>query len=160
MDLLRREIDLHLLIRHPRPRPTMRRILPLFALFFGLLAHAKAQDIAFIRHPEGSDPALSADDVKAVLLGNKVRWNSGGIVQLAVLTAGAAHDKVMADYAQRSADQFDKYWKKQVFTGKGVMPKQLADEAALIDYVATTPGAFGYVSAGAVTDRVARIELR
>lgn len=138
----------------------MRRLLPLLGLLMAFVLNAHAQDIAFITHPQGADTALSTDDAKAILLGNKVRWSGGGGIQLAVLTTGPAHDKVMADFAQRSADQFDKYWKKQVFTGKGVMPRQFADEAALIEYVAATPGALGYVSAAAVNDRVKRVELR
>jgi len=40
------------------------------------------------------------------------------------------------------------------------MPMQAADEAALIDYVAKTPGALGYVSAAAVTDRVKVIPVK
>jgi hypothetical protein len=40
------------------------------------------------------------------------------------------------------------------------MPTHAADEAALIEYATKTPGAPGYVSAGAVTDRVKVIPLK
>jgi hypothetical protein len=33
-----------------------------------------------------------------------------------------------------------------VFTGQGAMPKTFDSESALIEYVADTPGAVGYVS--------------
>lgn len=132
----------------------MKRFIFLLALAFGLFSAARADNVSFIVNPQGCDASLSADDLKAVLLGNKIKWNGGGVIKLAVLTSGAAHDKVMQDYAQRSSAQFDNYWKKLVFTGKGVMPQQAADEAAIVDYVARTPGALGYVSASAVSDRV------
>lgn len=138
----------------------MSRYFLLLALLLGLASAARAQDVSFIVNPQGADASLSADDLKAVLLGNKTKWEGGGLVKLAVLTAGAAHDKVMKDHVQRSADQFDKYWKKLVFSGKGVMPAQAADEAAMIDYVSKTPGALGYVSAGAVTDKVKVLALK
>jgi ABC-type phosphate transport system substrate-binding protein len=132
----------------------MSRFILILTLLCGLAAAARADDVAFIVNPQGADASLSADNVKAILLGNKTKWDGGGLVKLAVLTSGAAHESVMQTYAQRSGDQFDKYWKKLVFSGKGVMPAQAADDAAMIDYVAKTPGAFGYVAAGSVTDRV------
>ncbi|HEY9247790.1 MAG TPA: hypothetical protein VIO38_01600 [Rariglobus sp.] len=138
----------------------MSRYFLLLALLLGLASAARAQDVSFIVNPQGADAAISADDLKAVLLGNKTKWDGGGLVKLAVLTTGAAHDKVMHDHVQRSADQFDKYWKKLVFSGKGVMPAQAADDAAMIDYVSKTPGALGYVSAGAVTDKVKVLALK
>jgi hypothetical protein len=45
-----------------------------------------------------------------------------------------------------SPDQFRVGWQKAVFTGQGAMPKTFDSEAALIEYVAATPGALGYVS--------------
>jgi ABC-type phosphate transport system substrate-binding protein len=138
----------------------MSRFLLILALFAGLTGAARAQDVALIVNPQGADASLSADDVKSVLLGNKTKWDGGGLIKLAVLTSGPAHEAVMTTYAQRSADQFDKYWKKQVFTGKGVMPQQAADDAAMIDYVAKTPGALGYVSRAAVTDRVKVLSVK
>lgn len=132
----------------------MKRLFVLLVLFVGLGAVARAQDAVFVVNPQGADAALSADALKSVLLGNKTKWDGGGLVKLVVLTSGPLHDKVMQDHVQRSADQFDKYWKKLVFTGKGVLPEQAADEAAVIAYVAKTPGSLGYVSASAVTPAV------
>jgi len=138
----------------------MSRLILFLALLAGLAVSARAADAVFIVNPQGADAGLSRDNLKAVLLGNKTKWEAGGLIKLAVLTSGPLHDKVIQDNTQRSADQFDKYWKKLVFTGKGFMPMQAADEAALVDYVAKTPGALGYVSPGAVTDRVKVIPVK
>lgn len=132
----------------------MKRLFLLFALVVGLVAAARAQDAVFIANPQGADAALSADALKSILLGNKTKWDGGGVIKLVVLGSGPLHEKVVQDHAQRNADQFDKYWKKLVFTGKGVLPEQAADEAAVIAYVAKTPGSLGYVSASAVTPAV------
>ncbi len=137
----------------------LRRALAL-VFAFGLFSLAHAQGVTFVVNPSGADASLSGDDLKSVLLGNKVKWDSGGVIKLAVLSSGTAHDKVMQDYAQRSAAQFDNYWKKLVFTGKGVMPQIAADDAAMIEYVAKTPGALGYVSTSAVGDRVKVLQVK
>jgi ABC-type phosphate transport system substrate-binding protein len=121
---------------------------------------AHAADYQLIAHPDVGTATLSKEDAKNILLGNQGKWASGTIIKLAVLSGGPTHDKVINDLTARTADQFDKYWKKQVFTGKGVMPETLADDAAMVAFVAKTPGAFGYVSGGAKTDGVKTVTLQ
>lgn len=115
---------------------------------------AAAADCVFVAHPSTASATLKKDDVKNILLGNKTKWDGGGLLKLAVLSEGATHDAVVQEYTAKSADQFDKYWKKQVFTGKGVAPDAFKTDAELLAYVAKTPGAFGYVSTGAANDSV------
>lgn len=118
---------------------------------FALLAATglRAADAVLIAHPDAKASALSASEVKAILLGNQTSWSGGGNIRLCLQSAGAAHEAVLKTYVERSADQFDKYWKKLVFTGKGSPPEIFADDAAVAAYVAKTPGALGYVAAGA-----------
>ncbi len=137
----------------------MKRIFILLTLALGFAVFSRAEDAAFITHPQGGDASLSTGDLKAVLLGNKTKWNSGGLIKLVVLESGPLHEQVIQDRTQRSADQFDKFWKKLVFTGKGVPPTQVADEAAMLAFVAKTPGALGYVSPAAVTAQVKVVEI-
>lgn len=126
----------------------------LLLCMLGLTLPCFAQEVVFIAHPSTSETSLTADDAKNILLGTKGKWNSGAAIKLAVLANGDVHETVMKTYLQRSADQFDKYWKKQVFTGKGIMPATPASEAEMVAYVAANPGAFGYVSRTSVTDAV------
>jgi len=114
---------------------------------------ASAADAVFITNPAGPD-SITTGDIKAFLLGTKTKWDGGGIVKLAVLDSGTTHEAVIQEYTSRSADQFGKYWKKQVFTGKGISPDTFKTDAEMIDFVARTPGAFGYVSPGTTTTGV------
>lgn len=102
-------------------------------------------DGVLITHPSGPD-AISKDDAKGFLLGTKTKWESGTNVKLAVLTGGSTHEAIIQEYTARSADQFDKYWKKQVFTGKGVAPEAMKSDTEMLAFVSGTAGAFGYVS--------------
>lgn len=129
----------------------MKRFIILLLAGAILAVAARATDYQFIAHPDVGATTLSKEDAKSILLGNKGRWDNGIVIRLAILSGGPTHDTVISDITARTADQFDKYWKKQVFTGKGVMPEALADDAAMVAYVAKTPGAFGYVSGGAKT---------
>jgi ABC-type phosphate transport system substrate-binding protein len=127
--------------------------------FVAVLAGARGQDAAFVAHPGVADSAVSAADLKNILLGTKANWSSGPL-RLVVLSEGPVHAKVIQQYTQRSPDQFEKYWKKQVFTGKGTMPASAKNDAEVLAFVSSTPGAFGYVAATSVTDKVKLLEVK
>ena len=140
----------------------MKKLL-LFCLAFAAFAcgatGAFASDYTLIGHPCG--PAtLSKADVKNILLGNKTKWDGGGLIKLAVLTSGSAHEAVVREFTSRSTDQFDKFWKKQVFTGKCVAPDTFPSDEDMIAFVAKTPGAFGYISSGSTPAGVTVISVQ
>jgi ABC-type phosphate transport system substrate-binding protein len=137
----------------------MKHFLLLFTAMCGLALSVHAQDAVFITNAASADVTLSGDDVKAILLGNKTKWDAG-VIKLVVLTEGAVHDKVVRDHTQRSADQFDKYWKKLVFTGKGMPPATAKTDAEVIDYVSKNPGSFGYVAKENAGDKVKIIPIQ
>jgi ABC-type phosphate transport system substrate-binding protein len=124
----------------------MKSKLLLILAFLTLVTLGRGAEYQIIVHPEVDAASLTKADAKNLLLGNKARWDNGVIVRLAVLSGGKTHDNVITELTSRTPDQFDKYWKKQVFTGKGVMPESAADDAAMLAYVAKTPGSLGYIS--------------
>ncbi len=127
----------------------MKTTLIRFAL--GLLlgsACVHAAEFVVVAHPSIPANKISSDDLKAILLGTKTRLD-GAPLRLVVLSDGPVHTHVVSTLTSKSADQFEKYWKKQVFTGKGVMPDQFKNDADLVAFVAKTPGAIGYVAPGA-----------
>ena len=128
-------------------------------LLVGSVSLASAAGGVFITNPTGPD-SLTKADIKNILLGNKTKWDSGGLVKLAVLSQGPVHESIVQEYTARSADQFDKYWKKQVFTGKGSSPDSFKTDAELVAFVAKTPGAFGYIAGDAKRDGVKVISVQ
>ncbi len=128
-------------------------------LLVGSVSLASAAGGVFITNPTGPD-SLTKADIKNILLGNKTKWDSGGLVKLAVLSQGPVHESIVQEYTARSADQFDKYWKKQVFTGKGSSPDSFKTDAELVAFVAKTPGAFGYIAGDAKPDGVKVISVQ
>lgn len=132
----------------------MKKLFLLSLLCAAVTGALHAQDAALIVHPASAEVKLSPDDVKGLLLGTKTKWDGGTVVKLVVLAEGPVHEKVIKDFTQRTGDQFDKYWKKQVFTGKGIMPHVAKSDAEVVEYVAKTPGSFGYVARESATAAV------
>ena len=96
---------------------------------------------------------LSVDEVRDLFLGKRTAWDDGSKVVVVVLKSGPSHDALLR-HLGRNPQQFLTGWKKLVFTGKSGMPEQVASEEELVDLVAKTPGAIGYVDAARVTDGV------
>ena len=119
------------------------KVIPIIvALFFSVISAAGPIVIS-----NSATKSLSSDDIKNVFLGKKSTLTTGEKVILATLANGEVHTTFMEQTLGKQPDQFSVYWKQLVFTGRGSMPKSFDTEQDLIDYVAKTKGAVGYVSA-------------
>jgi ABC-type phosphate transport system substrate-binding protein len=118
-----------------------------------------AEAVEFIAHPAAGVEQLSRSEVEAILLNKKARWDNGQTIFVVIAPSAPLHAQVVQDFTQRSADQFEKFCKRLVFTGKGAFPKTVASEADVLSVVASTPGAFGYVVAGSATGAVKVVKV-
>lgn len=108
-------------------------------------AQALAAAPAIVANPDTKLEKLSKEDAKNILLGTKTSTDGGVQLRLAVLKGSPSHAAAVQAFTGRTADQFDKYWKKQVFSGKSIAPDAFESDAELIAFVAKTPGAIGYI---------------
>lgn len=60
----------------------------------------------------------------------------------------------MQKVVDRTFDQYQAYWAKQVFTGRGVTPMTIADEPLVISTVISNKNAIAFVAVENVTDEV------
>jgi len=92
----------------------------------------------------GVSETLTHDEIKQIFLGRMTRknGNSLGFIILKDKTVYAAFLKASVG---KTIAQYTNYWKKQVFTGKGRMPKMFDDPADAQAYVAETEGAISFL---------------
>ena len=128
----------------------------LMVLFGAVLscAVALAQDVVVVVNNGVKAGAASTDDIRGVFTGEKSTLGDGSHVTPVTLKAGAAHEAFLKAYVGKGDAAFRTTWRSLVFTGQGTMPKTLDTEAAMIDYVAATPGAIGYVGKGTDHEKV------
>ena len=60
----------------------------------------------------------------------------------------------------RPVGAIETYWQQQIFSGKEIPPASKSSDDDIIAFVKSTPGAIGYVSAGASTAGVKVVELK
>jgi ABC-type phosphate transport system substrate-binding protein len=95
--------------------------------------------------------SLSIEDVKNIFLSKKTRWRDGSKIEFVTLKGCVAHDVFLKSYLEKTASQYDSYFKNLVFTGKGKALRTFSTEAEVVKYVSGTDGAIGYVSSGTNT---------
>jgi ABC-type phosphate transport system substrate-binding protein len=126
-------------------------------LLFGLLGSwcaARAQDVVLVANKGVQISEITDADLRAIFMGTKTRFADGSHVVPVTLKGGPVHEVFLRNHVGESPEEFRAQWRKEVFTGQGAMPKAFNSEAALLDYVAVTPGAVGYVSRMSAQDGV------
>ncbi len=125
-------------------------VLPLI-LFFPFQAFA---EILIIGHPGITSP-LSAHQVREVYL-NTLQVLPGG--QLVQPVDQDKNSDVRKEFYRRiikmNHSQLRAYWSKRVFMEKGDRPIAIASDKMVIQWVARTPGAVGYIGRRPKTKKV------
>jgi ABC-type phosphate transport system substrate-binding protein len=145
-----------------RSRQAVGKTAIFFSLFFQLMVFpslSEAQDVLVIANKDVPVDALSRNEIKSIFLGEKIKWNNDSKITFVILKT-EVHDLFLKEYLGNTAAQYLNYWKKMVFTGKSKSPKSFSDTEKLIDYIAETGGAVGYLPASAYNDKVKIISVK
>lgn len=116
--------------------------LALAGLALCLPAHSQ---VLIIANPSISAADLSKADLRDVFTGAASSFKGAGQVTPVLLKQGAVNDDFLGLYVGKSDSAFRASWRSILFSGQGVMPKTLETDTAVVEYVAHTPGAIGYI---------------
>ena len=120
---------------------------------------AIAQDVVLIANKSAQITEIKDADLRAIFKGEKTRFADGSHAVPVTLKGGPVHEVFLRNHLGYSPDEFRAQWRKAVFTGQGAMPRAFDSESALIEYVAATPGAVGYVSRMSPQEKVTTISV-
>ena len=67
------------------------------------------------------------------------------------LKEGDIHNAFLKTHINKTASQYQRYFRTLVFTGKGSTPLSFQTEGDVVGYVTKTGGSIGYVSSGTNT---------
>ena len=103
---------------------------------------------------------LTKDNVSKLLLKKTTKWDDGQKVEPVDLKADSNVRMSLSKTVHgKSVSAVKAYWQKKIFSGKGIPPAEKKNDADVIAYVKTKPGAIGYVSANANTSGVKVIKI-
>jgi ABC-type phosphate transport system substrate-binding protein len=118
------------------------------SVLFALLGCARlwGQDVIIVANTRVTVSQISETQLHDIFTGARSRFGDGSHVVPVVLKGGPVHEVFLRKHVGDSLDEFRTHWRKMVFTGEGAMLKEFPSEDSLLEYVAATPGAIGYVS--------------
>ncbi|KMM74258.1 ABC-type phosphate transport system, periplasmic component [Xanthomonas sp. NCPPB 1128] len=117
------------------------------ALLFSTAAQAEVVVVMSSKSPVDS---LSKDQVSQIFLAKSNSLPGGAQATPIDQDEGAkAREEFYKKVTGRDAAQLKSYWSQLMFTGKAQRPKHVAGDDAVKKAVAASPGAIGYIDAGA-----------
>lgn len=131
----------------------------LTSLVFLAAGVVSAADIKVVANPSVKATQISTDELKRIFLAADTSLE-GDHVEPVFEKGGAAHEAFLKQYLGKTDAALGIYYRSLVFTGKAFMPKTLGSDAEVLDYVAKTKGAIGYVNADASAPGTKAIAVR
>lgn len=118
-------------------------------------------DYVVIVNADNPVSEISKSDLSSLLLKKKSKWSHGVSVDPADLDSGSdVRAAFSEDVHGRSVTSIKNYWQRQIFSGRGVPPKELKSDSEMVSHVSADPGAIGYVAPSAnLSDKVKRVRI-
>ncbi len=110
--------------------------------------------VAIIANPAVPATALDRQEVLDMYMLETNKWEDGSLVVLIEQKKGAPSKERFYDFLRKKPRELKKIWMRMVLAGEGRTPRTMGSEEDVLQEVASTPGAIGYVAASSVTDDV------
>lgn len=132
----------------------------ILALIFALAARTLAADFIVIVHAGNALSRMTEQDVKQIFLGKKTTWPNDRTIDIITQEDTDAHAGFTQEILGKTPQQFMIYWKKMLFTGKGLLPRSVKTDAEVKAFISSNPDAIGYISPAALDNSVKKLEVR
>jgi len=126
-----------------------------------LVVSTRAQaQVIVIANPSVKANEISKSDLRDVFTGAATALPGGGNVVPILLKAGTVHEEFLQAYIGKNDTAYRAGWRSLVFSGQASMPRSLDTDAAVVDFVAHTPSAIGYIGKSTPHEGVKLLTVR
>lgn len=133
-------------------RPVLRKLLG--ASLLCALSSLAIADVAVIVHPSNGD-AMTKEDIQKIYLGKTKTFPGGKDATAYDQTEGSAiRVEFLGKVVDKDEAQMKAFWSRLIFTGKGVPPKIVANDAEVKAAIKGDPNGIGFVDVISVDDSV------
>ncbi len=135
-------------------RPYFRLLLIVLLLILQPIAESLA-DVVVVANPRSGIESLSRDEVINIFLGRFRQLPSGLPAQPVDLPATQPEKAIFyLRLVNKDLAEINSYWSRLVFSGRTKPPVQANSTDDLLEFIAKTPGAIGYIERSRVDGRV------
>jgi len=126
-------------------------IIRLIFLLIGILClmtyptAAENGEILIIANNQVLASSLERTVIADIFQNRRGKWDNGQKIKVVMLKKGPTHQAFTENIVKTTPMKLRTLWKKVVFSGAGTTPKIVKTEAKLVEFVAATKGAIGYI---------------
>ena len=137
----------------------MNMRLTILLVMLGLAAGATtaSAQVTVIAHMDVPVDSLSKTDLLNFYTGDVQSWGGGIAVVVFDLKARGPVRDAFYDYLGKTSSRMRSIWLKRKLSGEGDPPESFETEAAVLERVASTPGAIGFVQKANVSGDAVKI---
>ena len=117
-------------------------------------------DMVIIAHRDVPETTITEKELQEIFLGKRVQWKDNTTIHPVTVKETELHKAFLKQYVKKSIAKWNAHWKRLVFTGNGTPPQQFKAEQELLEYVAKTAGAIGYIDSETPVKNVTIIEVQ
>lgn len=119
-----------------------------------------AAEATLIAHPDVGVESMSVNEARLYITMRLRTWPDETPVTVFVLPDDSpVHDRFTRDALRLFPYQLRRVWDKQLFAGTGQVPVTVSTESEMLQRVATTPGALGYIGSLEADGDVRQVRL-
>jgi ABC-type phosphate transport system substrate-binding protein len=128
-------------------------------LAIAVTAPASSGDVAVIAHPSVPVRQISRGELLDLYSGDVKEWGNGAPIVVLDLKPKSGIKDAFYGYLGKSSSRMKSIWMKNLLSGEGQPPEAQASETEILEKVASTPGAIGYIDRSLVTDAVVELVI-
>lgn len=115
---------------------------------------ALSAEVAVIAHPSVPASGITKAELLDLYTGDIKEWDNGEPIILIDLKPKTDIKLTFYDFLGKSASRMKSIWMRNMLTGEGKPPEAMGSQEDLLQKVASTPGAIGYIDNNLVTGDV------
>jgi ABC-type phosphate transport system substrate-binding protein len=104
-------------------------------------------EMMIISHKSVPNRVFSRQEIKDIFMGKKLYWDDKSKIAVATMADDSSNSAFLQAYLEQNPKQYNGYWEKRIFTGDKDVPKRVKTAKSMIDYIASTRGAVGFIDA-------------
>ncbi len=131
---------------------TISKILLGFCLL-GMAVFAQAQNVVVVSS-KSAVASLTKEQIADIYLGNSKEFPGGGQALPLLPASGGARSEFFDKVLGKNEAQAKAIWSRLVFSGKGSVPRDVADSAETVKLISSNPNCIGVIEKSAVNASV------
>jgi len=117
------------------------------------------QDYVIVVHKESSVDALNSKELRRVFLGKISRWPDGSMALPVLNPKASIHDEFSRSILRKSPAQLSTYWRKNLFSGRSMMPYMAKNTEDLFAYLERHKNAISYLPVSELDDSLKQVRI-